>query len=115
MPSDENRQPSPTLPESTLGRRPRDLVDNALQLGPRKKAYVKQVQLSSSMRSFGLCCHRSYQDPLVHHGRHFGRTIHGLCRVHAVINNGLVIQAELLDLDPEGALGLEETLPFEYV
>lgn len=45
MPSDENRQPSPTLLESTLGRRPRDLVDNALQLGPRKKAYAERVRI----------------------------------------------------------------------
>lgn len=107
MPSDENHHPSPTL--SILGHRSRDLVDNALQLGPRKKAYTTQVQLRSTI-TFDLF-YRSYQDPLVHHGRHFGRTIHALCRVHAVINNGLVIKAELLD--SEGAT--EEELPAESV
>ena len=28
-------------------------------------------------------------DPLVHHGRHFGRTIHGLCNVNTLITNGI--------------------------
>ncbi|KAG6906261.1 hypothetical protein DXG01_014941 [Tephrocybe rancida] len=39
----------------------------------------------------------SYQDPLIGHGRHFGCTIHALCRIHTVINNGLIIEAELID------------------
>ncbi|RXW20690.1 hypothetical protein EST38_g5171 [Candolleomyces aberdarensis] len=42
---------------------------NALELGPRKKA--KRV------------------DPLVHHGRHFGRTIFAFANVHALILAGL--------------------------
>ncbi|KAG6904683.1 hypothetical protein DXG01_008119, partial [Tephrocybe rancida] len=37
-------------------------------------------------------------DPYVGHGRHFGQTIHALCRVRAIINNGLVIH-EKVDLD----------------
>ncbi|KAG6914296.1 hypothetical protein DXG01_001249 [Tephrocybe rancida] len=40
----------------------------------------------------------SHQDPYVGHGRHFGRTIHALCRIQAIINNGLFIQ-ERIDLD----------------
>lgn len=29
-------------------------------------------------------------DPLVHHGRHFGRTIHALCNVNALVVNGIL-------------------------
>ena len=32
--------------------------------------------------------------PLVHHGRHFGRSIHALCNVHALINNGIIRMGE---------------------
>jgi hypothetical protein len=28
-------------------------------------------------------------DPLVHHGRHFGRTVHAMCNVNALICNGI--------------------------
>ena len=30
-------------------------------------------------------------DPLVHHGRHFGRTVHAMCNVRALIGNGLLL------------------------
>jgi hypothetical protein len=33
-------------------------------------------------------------DPLVHHGRHFGRTIHALCRVHTLLINGILRDVE---------------------
>lgn len=29
-------------------------------------------------------------DPLVHHGRHFGRTVHALCNIKALLTNGLL-------------------------
>ena len=32
---------------------------------------------------------RTTQDPLVHHGRHFGRAIHAFCNVQMLILNGL--------------------------
>ncbi|KAG6905869.1 hypothetical protein DXG01_017226 [Tephrocybe rancida] len=73
MRTDENRPPTPQPALYT-----RQLQDNALALGPRKRP--------------------SGQDPYVGHGRHFGRTIHALCRVKAVINNGLFIQ-EKIDLN----------------
>jgi hypothetical protein len=28
-------------------------------------------------------------DPFVHHGRHFGRTVHAMCNVYALICNGI--------------------------
>lgn len=38
---------------------------------------------------------RSAVDPLVHHGRHFGRTVHGLCNPYAVITSGIIRLVEL--------------------
>lgn len=54
--------------------------DDALHLGPRKKS--RQA------------------DPLVSHGRHFGRTVHALCNVQALITNGLLRMGEQAD-EPE--------------
>ena len=45
-------------------------------------------------------------DPLVHHGRHFGRTVHALCTVQALLNNGLLRMGELAD-QPEETFSLE--------
>ncbi|KAH7917879.1 hypothetical protein BV22DRAFT_972081, partial [Leucogyrophana mollusca] len=61
--------------------------EGALQLGPRKKP-----------------CH---SDPLVHHGRHFGRTVHALCNVQALITNGILRLGELAD-EPEESFTAEE-------
>jgi hypothetical protein len=47
-------------------------------------------------------------DPLVHHGRHFGRSVHALCSIKALITNGLL---RLERLENERL----ETLPYEYV
>jgi hypothetical protein len=33
-------------------------------------------------------------DPLVHHGRHFGRTGHAMCNVQALITSGITLLAE---------------------
>lgn len=60
---------------------------DALRLGPRKKPRVT--------------------DPLVHHGRHFGRTIHALCNVDALIKNGLLRMGELAD-EPEETFTAQE-------
>ncbi|EGN99204.1 hypothetical protein SERLA73DRAFT_53763 [Serpula lacrymans var. lacrymans S7.3] len=48
--------------------------ESALHLGPRKK----------------LCL----ADPLVHHGQHFGRTIHALCNIWALLANGIARTGE---------------------
>jgi hypothetical protein len=47
-------------------------------------------------------------DPLIHHGRHFGRTVHALCSIKALITNGLLRMGELEERS-------EETLTYEYV
>lgn len=40
---------------------------------------------------------RCRTDPMVHHGRHFGRTIQAFCQVHLLLKQGLArtIQLEL--------------------
>lgn len=47
-------------------------------------------------------------DPLVHHGRHFGRTVHALCTVGALLNNGIIRMGELTEQ-------AEDTFTQEYV
>jgi hypothetical protein len=34
-------------------------------------------------------------DLLVHRGRHFGRTVYGLCTVSSLVNNGIIQMGEL--------------------
>ena len=45
---------------------------------------------------------------MVHHGRHFGRTVHAMCSVQALITNSLV---RMIESDGEVQ---EETLTFEF-
>ncbi|KJA13711.1 hypothetical protein HYPSUDRAFT_208140 [Hypholoma sublateritium FD-334 SS-4] len=78
MPNNENER---------VQEQPEKRRQDALQLGPRKKP-------------------RS-TDPLVHHGRHFGRTIHALCNIHALINNGIIRMGERSE-EPEDAFTAQE-------
>ena len=73
---------------SSIGKRSRS---NALQLGPRKRQYV----VKTISRIIYSNCHRTVQDPLVHHGRHFGRVVHAFCNVQTLLTNGMTIMAEL--------------------
>ncbi|KAF8219614.1 hypothetical protein L208DRAFT_1338945 [Tricholoma matsutake] len=45
--------------------------------------------------------HSTLTDPLVHHGHHFGRTIHALCHVHTLLMNGILREVELADRPDE--------------
>ncbi|KAG2129163.1 hypothetical protein DEU56DRAFT_915282 [Suillus clintonianus] len=54
---------------------------DALQLGPRKRP--------------------SAADPLVHYGRHFGRTVHALCNFQALLTNGILRMGELAEIPEE--------------
>ena len=47
-------------------------------------------------------------DPLTHHGRHFGHTVHVLCTISALINNGVLRMGEL-------AKNPKETFTHEYI
>ena len=82
MVSRENQRPA----EQSYDQRPLPTVD-ALQQGPRKKPLVAYFDLTWSFRWLSPCSRAT--DPLVHHGRHFGRTIHALCNVHALIEQGI--------------------------
>jgi len=44
-------------------------------------------------------CTRAVQDPLVHHGRHFGRAVHAFCNVQTLIANGLQAMCDDIPLD----------------
>ena len=52
-------------------------------------------------------------DPLVHHGRHFGQTIHALCRIHTLLTNGILREVELVD-QPEESFSTELTLSINF-
>jgi hypothetical protein len=47
-------------------------------------------------------------DPLIGHGRHFGRTVHALCNIQALLTNGILRLGEQAH-EPE------ETFTAEYV
>src|ERR1700685_1125557 len=47
-------------------------------------------------------------DPLIHHGRHFGQTVHALCSIKALITNGLLHMGKLQKTP-------EDKLFYEYV
>jgi hypothetical protein len=51
---------------------------------------------------------RCVSDPLIHHGRHFGRTLHAMSNVHVLITNGILRMGELADQP-------EETFTAEFV
>jgi hypothetical protein len=52
-------------------------------------------------------------DPLVHHGRHFGRTVHAMTNVQALITNGIARMRELADeAEDAGALPVESIYLF---
>jgi hypothetical protein len=81
-------------------------VEDALQLGPRKKPYVSSSGINTEVLI--MINYRRLSDPLVHYGRHFGRTVHALCSVKALITNGLLRIGERAS-EPD------ESFTWEYV
>lgn len=76
---------------------------DALQLGPRKKPYDPTCHFCTDLNVLLIfALYRRSTDPLVHHGRHFGRAIHALCNVQALINNGIIRMGERSE-EPEDA------------
>jgi len=51
-------------------------------------------------------------DPFVHHGRHFGRTVHTMCNIHALICKGIGHLGE--EPAPEESLTYELVLVFFF-
>jgi hypothetical protein len=43
-------------------------------------------------------------DPLVHHGRHFCRTVHAMCNIHALLTQSII---RVVEQTPEEDLTLE--------
>jgi hypothetical protein len=85
--------------DESIGKRSHE---SALNLGPKKKPSVfhDRHYLSTDLPS------RRTLDPLVHHGRHFGRTVHGLCNVYALLTAGLLRLGELAG-EPEESFTYE--------
>jgi hypothetical protein len=86
MSSDENTSPNATSIELKRRR-------GALQLGAKKKPCVAAYRYQEAGSSFSRCG----TDPLVHHGRHFGRTVHALFTISTLLTNGLLRMGELVD------------------
>jgi hypothetical protein len=91
-------------PPSILGRRQRE---SALQLGPRKKPYVDVSD--TFLAPIVTTTSRSLTDPLIHHGRHFGRSVHAFCNVQALLTNGVLRMGEQID-EPEESFTYESVL-----
>jgi hypothetical protein len=69
-------------------------LKGALEKGSKHNMFqVLAIDFSSS--------HRCVTDPLVHHGRHFARTVHALCNIQALMINGMLHIGELADLPAE--------------
>ena len=61
-------------------------ASSALQLGLRKKLFIVLV-----LHENKLILHvRTTQDPLVHHGQHFGCAIHTFCNLQTLLVNELI-------------------------
>jgi hypothetical protein len=71
-----------------------DLKDAALQaLCRRRHAENRQSMFVPPTSGLLILCSTA-QDPLVHHGRHFGRAVHAFCNVQTLILNGLITLGE---------------------
>jgi hypothetical protein len=69
----------------------------------RSRVGAKEETVSISLKSvqMDLTFASTTQDPLVHHGRHFGRAVHTFCNIQTLITNGLVTMGNQSDEDPE--------------
>ncbi|KAG2109824.1 hypothetical protein DEU56DRAFT_749918 [Suillus clintonianus] len=64
-------------------------------MGPRKKAYVLFQVLNYRLPDLPLI--RTSSNPLVLHGRHFGRTVFAMCNYPALLTSGVLRLEELQD------------------
>jgi hypothetical protein len=74
----------------------------------RKLPSIVFVTLSDFFSCLSGIRHSS--DPLVHHGRHFGRTVYAMCNVRSLIRNTLLRLEE-----SDGGEVSEESLTSEYI
>ena len=76
--------------------------ETALQANPRKKLYSLFRYFRHLLSNYSPSCR---SDPLVGHGRHFGRTVHTWCSIRPLLSNGLLRMGELAD-EPEDSFTL---------
>jgi hypothetical protein len=82
---------------------------NALRMAKRKTPSVRHSVCRFFILTKLLWLSRP-GDPFVHHGRHFGRTVHTMCNIHALICNGVAHMGE--EPVPEESLTYELVLIF---
>ena len=82
------------------------ITPSDLGTGRNHESYLLYCQIFYSCLS-GI---RHSSDPLVHHGRHFGRTVYAMCNVRSLITNALL----RLEESDDGEIS-EESLTTEYV
>jgi hypothetical protein len=80
--------------EGTTSNIPSKRATSALQLGPRKKASVDQIWLWFCWLTLPRS---STSDPLISHGRHFGRTVFALCNYPSLLTNGILRLEQMED------------------
>jgi len=74
----------------------------------RNRASLLHVHITLDLAEYlGVSCGT---DPLIHHGRHFGRTVHALCTISALINNGVLRMGELAE-QPDRIYSKEYAVP----
>jgi hypothetical protein len=56
---------------------------------------------------------RSRTDPLIGHGRHFGRTIHAFCNIHSLLVSGITWMADSYE-EPDESFTAEFVHPSSY-
>lgn len=87
-------QPCPTTKMHTLQvplQQPQNVLRMPYSLDPgRKRESMGFPNLLTAAGYDTALPFRRATDPLVHYGRHFGRSIHALCNVHALIINGII-------------------------
>ncbi|KIJ05944.1 hypothetical protein PAXINDRAFT_20832 [Paxillus involutus ATCC 200175] len=78
---------SSTSAQTTNSQKRRQSAGSALESGPRKKLTT--------------------QDPLVHHGRHFGRAMHAFCNVATLLTNSIILLSDCAEDDLESMSAIE--------
>jgi hypothetical protein len=66
---------------------PSKRASSALQMGPQKKVLAAPCFHRFLSTHLALS---SLSDPLVSHGRHFGRTVFALCNYPSLLTNGIL-------------------------
>jgi len=63
------------------------------------------VGISLSRNVVSLCLVlRSIQDPLAHHGHHFGHVVHVFCSIQTLLTNGILRMGEEPDMESLSAV-----------